>query len=494
MNLMDMFGPLMVTLTARLPSILMAVLVLFAGWVAARLIGRLVQGVVYRITRAGPVRDLVEVRDEFRVDRVVGRVAYYLAMIFVLVLFFDILGVTAVMGPFLAMANEFTSAVPNLVKATLILLGAWVVATLLRAITVRVLGNQAIGRLLDRMGVVDGAENRAQVVSTAGNLVYYLVLVMFLPAVLGALNLQGLVGPFEQLVATGLAFLPKLVAALATVLVGYIVARVVRGIVTHFLASLGVDSLPDKVGMGPIFRESPLSRAIGTVVFVLLLIPVTISALETLGLEAISDPAVGMLTVVLHMVPNVAAALLLLAAGIALARWVGQLTAHLVENTGVARFLTNWGLLRGEGSQSAVPAVIGSVVTGVIVLLITAQVFDILRLTELSRILREILAYIPHVVVAVAILAAGWSVGHFADRSLRAVLQQSQYPLWLGTVARSAVMVLAGMMALEQLGVARSIVVNAFTILLGSLGLATALAVGLGGRHAVRRWLDKRVQ
>ena len=444
-------------------------------------------------SHSAKVQDLgVEIKDDYRVDRIVGRVTYYLIMLFVLVLFFDILGVSTVMGPFLVMAGEFTSAVPNFVKAGLILLVAWLLASLLRGIVVRLLANRQIGGLLGKLGVVESEEAQQEVVSTAGNLVYYLVLLVFLPGVLGALQLEGMQAPFEMALATVLTYLPQVMAAGLTILVGYIAAKVVRGITTHFLHSAGIDSLPGKVGMEQIFQATPLSRAIGAVLFVLILIPVAISALETLGVEAISGPAISMLTVVLNMIPSVAVAILLLAVGIAVARWVGRLTTTLLENSNAPRFLARWGLLRGEKDESVVPAVLGNVVSGLIILLVLVEVMGIMHLTVLSALLRDMVAYLPNVVVAVVILAAGWAVALFADRSLRAVLAQSTYPVWLASVARSAIVTVTAMMALEQLGVARAIVVNSFTILLGSMGLAAAIAVGLGAKDAVQRFVDQQ--
>lgn len=487
----DLLSPLISLIMTRLPSILLAVLALFVGWVVARMIGSLVSRLVGRLTQTSRVRELVGIKEEYRIDQVIGKVTYYLLMIFVLVLFFDILGVTAVMQPFLQMTTELTLAVPSLVKAVLILLAAWVLATILRGLTVRLLSVRGVGNALERMGVVEGESAYGKTITSAGDLVYYLVLIMFLPSVLGALNMVGLQEPVEAMVTRALTFLPNLVAAAVTALIGYVVAKVVRGVVTHFLASAGVDQLPEKVGMGQVFAATPLSGTLGKIAFVLVLIPVIISALESLGVEAISAPAIAMLTVILSMVPNLLIGLVLVAVGIALARWIGGLTTALLEKLNLTGFLVKWGLLKQGETEPPVPVTIGRVVGGLILLLMLIEVFDVVRLTALSEILRQILAYLPNLAVALLMLAAGLAVAQFADRSVRALLAETQYPGWLGGLARYAILILVSMMALEQLGVARSIVVNGFTILLGSAGLAAALAVGLGSREAVERYLAR---
>lgn len=491
-DIWSLISPVVTAVMLQLPAILTALIVLFIGWVVARAVSRLFERLVARVSGTATKR-FVDAKDVSRVERTVGKVVYYLAMVFVLVVVFDILGLSGVMGPFQTMANQITMAIPNLIKAGLILLGAWLLALVLRGMTARVLANRLVGQALDRIGVVEDESGKKQVADTAGRLVYYLVLLLFLPAVFGALQLEGLSGPFEAVLTEILGFLPRLLSAAIMAGIGYLIARVLQGILTHFLEAAGVDALPQKVGLKQVFEKTPLSRTIGTVAFVLTLIPVAISALEALGVEAISRPAVGMLTVVMEMIPNVIVALLIFGVGFAIARWVGNLTATLLESANISMFLVKWGLLKGESDQQSVSAVVGRVVTGLILLLVMAEVFAILRLAAFSDMLRVLLAYLPNVVVAVVVLALGWGVGRFVQRSLVGLLADSRYPTWLGMLARVAIVTLATMMALEQLGVARSIVVNAFSILLGSVGLAAAIAVGFGARDAVRRWIKNEI-
>ncbi|MCG0239962.1 MAG: mechanosensitive ion channel [Firmicutes bacterium] len=483
--------PVVIQVASRIPLILLALLVLFVGWLIARAVGRLVETAVHRLSQAGWLRELAGIQEEYPIDRVAGQAAYYLLMILVLVLVFDILGFDLVMEPFLAMTREMALALPSLVKAALILLAAWVLATFLRSLTLRLLSTRLVGGLLERTGLVTGEEGQQHLVRTGASLVYYLVLFLFLPAVLGALHLQGLLEPFEALLTQTLAFVPRLVAAAVTAFIGYLIARVVRGAVTHLLAAAGADRLPEKLGLGQVFRTSTLSQAIGTVAFVLVLIPVAIAALDSLGVAAISQPAVAMLTVVLQALPAAVGAAVLLLVGLSLARWMGQWAARLLEQVGLARVLVRWGVLREEQTEPSVATVVGYVVTWVVGLLAVIQALELLGLRALSNVLRAILAYLPNAVAAVLILTAGVAIGEFAARSLRPVLARAHYPEALAGVARWAILVFAGMMALEQLGVAEEIVVSAFTILLGALGLAAAIALGLGAKDVVRQYLER---
>ncbi len=77
-----------------------------------------------------------------------------------------------------------------------------------------------------------------------------------------------------------LSFIPKLFAAALIVLIGWLVARLVRDIVTNFLASIGTERLAARMGLSIYLKDTSLSAIIGTIVYVLIFIPVIISALD----------------------------------------------------------------------------------------------------------------------------------------------------------------------------------------------------------------------
>src|SRR5690606_28331464 len=119
--------------------------VLLGGWLIAKAVSRLTSKLVRRITESGKVKDLVTVPkevDDFGVDRVIGLGVFYLLMLAVVVIVLDILGARAVTAPLVAMLQELTLAVPSLLKALLILLAAWVLATLVRGLLVRALSTK----------------------------------------------------------------------------------------------------------------------------------------------------------------------------------------------------------------------------------------------------------------------------------------------------------------------------------------------------------------
>src|SRR5207244_7231969 len=121
-------------------------------------------------------------------------------------------------------------------------------------------------------------------------------------------------------------------------------------------------------------------------------------------------------------------------------------------------------------------------------------IFDALHLAWLSAGVARILGYLPSVLAACVIAAAGYIAGNFLFREL-ARREEASSLLW-GRIARGAVFGLAAFMALQQLGIATAIVTIAFTVGLSAMAVAAALAFGLGNRElagrVTRDWYERR--
>ena len=91
---------------------------------------------------------------------------------------------------------------------------AWLVATVLKAVVVRVLSATGLDK---RLGDQAGAETPPPVSTAIGEAVYWLVWLLFLPIILGVLGFAGLLAPVQNMINGLLAFLPNLLAAVVIV-------------------------------------------------------------------------------------------------------------------------------------------------------------------------------------------------------------------------------------------------------------------------------------
>ena len=147
-------------------------------------------------------------------------------------------------------------------------------------------------------------------------------------AVFDALGLELITAPLTGLLAGIFEFLPRLFAAILILVLGWLLARIASQIVTSVLAAMGVDRLATRLGFANALGTQRLSGILGTIVYILILLPVITAALDALQLEALTLPLTNMINQVLAAIPNIVAAVIL----VTLAYFVGRVLADLVTS------------------------------------------------------------------------------------------------------------------------------------------------------------------
>jgi hypothetical protein len=116
-----------------------------------------------------------------------------------------------------------------------------------------------------------------------------------------------------------------------------------------------------------------------------------------------------------------------------------------------------------------------------------------LHFEALAALITEFLIFAGHLALGLVIFGIGLFLGNLAARTIEAS-RSVQAPM-LALAARIAILVLAGAMALRQMGLANDIITLAFGLLVGAIAVALALAFGLGCRDmaadAVKGWLSQ---
>ena len=108
------------------------------------------------------------------------------------------------------------------------------------------------------------------------------------------------------------SFLPKLIAALAILIVGYIIARIIRSVITRVLDRVGLDKRLGSTKAGEYMKRfapsGSVSKLIATVIYWIIFIGVISLALTALEIQEVTD-VVG---TIYEYIPNVVAALVIL--------------------------------------------------------------------------------------------------------------------------------------------------------------------------------------
>ncbi len=135
----------------------------------------------------------------------------------------------------------------------------------------------------------------------------------------------------------------------------------------------------------------------------------------------------------------------------------------------------------------------GRIVYWFFVLAFLLAASDILGFFTLSAFLRDVLQYVPQVLVAMLILLAALMLAGFLRGLVRASVMSANLhgAKGLGTLTWWVVVIFGLLTALVQLGVAVSIINTLITGLIAMLSLAGGLAFGLGGKEMAAKWLQK---
>lgn len=520
-EVVSVFGTLWNQLANFLPSLLGAIAILILGWLFASAVAVLVKRLFKQTKIDNRIGAWLMGQDQGsqlpHTERWIAATVYWVIMVFVVVAFLNALQLEAVSQPLNDFLEQIFRYLPRIGGAALLLLVAWAVATIAKvALTHGLqrfkLDDQLAQQMRDpnpdpeaaassqAVGASDPANEGGPFLlnETLGNALYWFVLLFFLPLVLDTLNLQGPLEPVQNLLDQLLSVLPRVLGAVIIGAVGWLLARIVRGIVTNLLAAAGLDR------MGSRMNIPQASQIAGTVVYVLVLIPTVIAALNALEIRAISEPAVAMLEQVLTVIPQVIGAGLILGLFYLIGRFLSELVVQVLQATGFDNIFMWLGLpaLPVETGDPATQtqlsprrspsSIVGIVVLVGIVLFGAVPAAELLQFPTLTDIVRAILRISAQVLSGILVFGIGLYLANLAFSLITSFGgQQSRL---LGQIARVSILTLVGAMALQQMGVATDIVVLAFGLVLGAIAVAVALAFGLGGRDVaaeqVRRWLQ----
>jgi len=475
-----------------LPSALGALLILVAGWLIALIVSSLVRTLLHRTTLDNRIAGWVagEGATALPLERYVATGTFWLAMLFVLVAFFDALRLPVVTGPLNAVLVELGAFAPRLLGGLVLTIAAAILATLLRRVTRAMLTAAGADQRL-------GTGDTRPIAASLGEVVYWATWLLFLPMILSTLELTGLIAPVQALLNKALAFLPNLFAAGLALVVGWFIAHLVRRIVTNLLVATGADRFGAVTGVSHLLGQTSVSAAVGTVVYTLILVPVVIAALNALQIEAVTAPASNMLNTLLTAVPAVFAAALVLVLSYVVGTVVAGLVTRALDAAGFNRLFAAIGFTTAsaapEGARARPPAAIAGQAVLVAVLLFAAlEAAGLLGFEALQALLGSFLVLAGHLLLGLVIFAVGLYLAGLAARAVRS--SGVADAAMLATAARAAIIVLSGAMALRQMGLANEIINLAFGLVVGAIAVAAAIAFGLGARETAGRQVEEWVR
>jgi hypothetical protein len=343
----------------------------------------------------------------------------------------------------------------------------------------------AFAKLVDAVPLFQRPSGSGQSVGLAlGRIISLFIWLFGLLAILQVLELDAVGGPINSLLENVVRFVPNLIGAGLLLFIGLMIAGIVRDIAVTAMQTADLDKWANRGGVENVTGSSAISKTIGTVIYVLIAIPVAIGALGVLNIAAISDPASDMLRMILAAIPNIIAAALLLGIGYFIARFVADILKEVLPGLGVDRSLAETGLLPETVSASGILA---RVVQVAIILFFAIAATKQLGFPELTAILNEVLQLGGSVVFGAVVIGFGFLIANLLARLMSGAGEGSM----ASTIVRWATIIIFTFMGLSYTGVGDIITETAFSAMVVGLAVAGALAFGLGGREWAARKLEE---
>jgi hypothetical protein len=339
-------------------------------------------------------------------------------------------------------------------------------------------------KMVDQIPFLQRGTSSGESVGMAlGKIVSLLVWLLGLLAVLQQLGFDSVITPVQGLLGNFIGYLDNVVFAAAIFFIGSMIAGIARDLVETALGAVDFDKWANKGGVEAITGNNAITKTISTIVYVLVIIPVAIAALQMLEISAITEPAMNLLNMVFKAIPLIIGACLLLGIGFVISRWIASLIRDLLPSLGADRAINELSILPEGRSASGV---IATIVTIAIMIFFAIAATNMLGFPQLTNILETVLAQAGNVVFGAVLIAFGVLIANI----LRNLIADATGPGIASNVTYWITTGLFVFIGLKQMQIGGLIVDYAFGALAIGAAVAFALAFGLGGRDAAARMLS----
>mgnify|MGYP000942747707 CR=1 FL=1 len=479
---------------SNLLPVISALLVLILGWLLAVVISRAARNGVSKLGRDEKIGKWVsnEHGHYEKGAKLVGALIYYTILLFTVVCCLSVLNLSQAAEPIQNFISQLTGYIPNLIGAALLGLIAFFVAKALEMLS------SSLAKSLKIDERTPGKAPAKPLSSTVSEVVYWTTWLFFLPAILNALKIEGITEPLQQMLSKVMAYVPNLIAAAAILFFGLLAAKIVRNAVNGLLAVVRLDELGKKAGTQRILGDKGITNLVGLIAYILVAIPVITAALHALKIEALTNMVSGFFNKILGATANLIGAGLLIIAAFIIAGLVSGMVAQLVEGMGFNKLIARLGFgSKVTAENTTVPTttpanVVGKLTFLAIMLFAAISAAEMLGFLGLSDLLKKFTEFGGNIIIAAIVMVIGMFLANFAADAVRGKGANSEL---IAFIIKITVWIFTGAIAIHNLGIGGPIVQTAFTLILGAVCVAIAIAFGIGGREfaagKLNEWSDK---
>ncbi|MCH8518339.1 mechanosensitive ion channel [Candidatus Gracilibacteria bacterium] len=442
-----------------------ALIIIIVGWIVAKIVSGILGKLIRKMTFVEVSFRRVGVNVDLPIiAQVVKTVVFLLIILLVFSAAFEQLQLTVASATLAVLVG----AIPQYLGVALLAVFAWIVSRIAKHFSLEWLHNFNID---SKVG-----EGTSKSISQA---VGGLVILFFLPSILAGLGLREISAPIEGLIGQVTGYIPHIISAALILGVGIFVARLVRQIVESVLIASKVDSVAEKIGLG----HTSLSKLGGTLIYIVILVPLIISALDRLQIESISRPANDMLSTLMNALPGVIAAFILISVSYVIAQFITKLVKEFLQNAGFNTLLEKVNISLPD--SMTLSDIVSKILFAVIMILALVEAGNMMNLTIFSEMLATFIAFGSSILGGFITIFVGLIIANFASKAMSINSPKA------AQFVKIVIIILASAIGLEQMGIANNIITMAFTLGLGAIAVAFALAVGLGSKDVAAKHIEK---
>lgn len=196
-----------------------------------------------------------------------------------------------------------------------------------------------------------------------------------------------------------------------------------------------------------------------------------------------------------NFLPAFFGAIIIFFFGLVLAKWAKALLVKLLQAVKLDKVLRQAGLdsyLDKAGIRGKIELFFGEVIRWLIIIVFFMAAVNVLGLTSVSSVLNSVLGYIPNIVSAVVVLTVGVLLAGFIENLVKGAVNQidAKTSRLLSKVASYLVVIVSALAAINELGIAQSLINTLFIGVVATLTLGIGLAIGLGAKDLVAKMLE----
>jgi len=212
-------------------------------------------------------------------------------------------------------------------------------------------------------------------------------------------------------------------------------------------------------------------------------------ALENTDLVSQTSTAVGdALLNAVSYIPNIVIALLIVLVGVIVGWAAKTVVVYVFQAINIKPYVEKTGLGKAFEAKVNFTELIGDLVKWIVVIAFLLPAFDVLGLNQVNALLEKVVAYLPQVVAAVIIVMIGSIVADLAGKVVENTAKTigASTAKVLADITKYSVIIFVVLAALEQLGIAPTMLDRLFTAIVGMVAIAGGIAFGLGGQDSAR--------